>query len=136
VRGWPEGRRLGGVRAWEEGSCQPRAELGGQAAMVGLQGCPSICLILSSLSPLQDTPALRFTQVSVLSPGCCLCVRAASALPHLPRPGAAGDPPHSNVPVLGLQGTCWPCFSGCSLPSRRWPSCCTSTSTAARTHGE
>lgn len=38
--------------------------------------------------------------------------------------------------MFGLQEMCWPCSLGCSLLSQHWPSCCTSISTAARTHGE
>lgn len=74
-------------------------------------------------------------------PRLLLCVPSAPglpacSLPPLTQPIVAGNHFQSNTPVLGLQETCWPCSSGCSLLSQPWPSCCTSTSTAARTHGE
>ncbi|XP_031465714.1 carbonic anhydrase 9 isoform X3 [Phasianus colchicus] len=59
--------------------------------------------------------------------GCWLCVSC-----H--QPGTI-SPPVNLVSFLGSQGMCWLCFLGCSLPSRCWLSCSTSTRTAARMHG-
>lgn len=72
--GWPkEGKVAGGggdVPAWEGGCQQPCAELGGrQPRWVRRAALASVwlALIFLSLSPFQDTPALRFMQVGIFS---------------------------------------------------------------------
>lgn len=103
-------------------------------------GCSGIPTAGSHTSPFlifpqRDRPAPRFTQVSVLSRGCWLRVPPSPVSPPYSPHHHHHHPPR-DVPVLGLQGTCWLWSSGCSLPSQHWPSCTTSTSSAARTHGE
>lgn len=108
---------------------------------MGLKGCSSIDsagshpLLFVSFAEGHSSSfhAGKCAQPRLL-PLCPLCPWATSLF--LASSDSARYHPQSNTPVLGLQGMCWPCSSGCSLLSQHWRSCCTSTNTAARMHGE
>lgn len=127
------GRGAGGVPAWELGSCASHVlSWSGQPQWVCRAALAStlLALILWSFVSFSGHSS-SFHAGMCGQPRLVLCAPSACSLSPLTQPD-----PQSNTAMLGLQEMCWLCSSGCSLLSQHWPSCCTSISTAARTHGE